>query len=163
MAACGMNPSALVCWIAPVSPERDDALGVVCAVHADRLSAPIGWTLDDRRQTELQLFRPPMTSEPVRPVRVHVGRFDASDPADTPDPGEASDPADPSEQLTLPDPSEEWARHDPVEDDAPEPWDDSTPSWPPLGGFDPDDSILPDVSGPLMVRAFRGIDDRPAH
>lgn len=163
MAACGMNPSSLVCWIAPVSPERDDALGVLCATHADRLVAPNGWTLDDRRQTELQLFRPAPSPEPVRPVRVRVGRFDASDPADIPGAGDPSDPADPSGQLALPDPSDGVVWSDPVEDDAPEPWDDSTPSWPPVGGFDPDDSILPDVSGTLMVRAFRGIDDRPAH
>jgi len=51
-------------WLDAWSPDRDpaeapvDARGVVCARHGSLLSPPRGWTLDDRRESILRLFKP---------------------------------------------------------------------------------------------------------
>lgn len=36
-------------WIDHLTPERDPANHDLCARHADRLSVPRGWRLEDRR------------------------------------------------------------------------------------------------------------------
>ena len=36
-------------WLDPLSPERDPHRYDMCARHAERLSVPTGWHLDDRR------------------------------------------------------------------------------------------------------------------
>jgi hypothetical protein len=53
----GIDNSALLVWIdnRPL-PERELA-GRLCRRHADAISVPRGWTVDDRRQAIPQLFR----------------------------------------------------------------------------------------------------------
>ena len=36
-------------WLRPLAPERGGPASDLCATHADRLRAPRGWALDDRR------------------------------------------------------------------------------------------------------------------
>ena len=54
----GIDNGALLVWIdnRPL-PERELA-GRLCRRHADALSVPRGWSVDDRRQAIPQLFRP---------------------------------------------------------------------------------------------------------
>jgi hypothetical protein len=54
----GIDNGALLVWIdnRPL-PERELA-GRLCRRHADAISVPRGWTVDDRRQAIPQLFRP---------------------------------------------------------------------------------------------------------
>lgn len=54
----GIDNSALLVWIdnRPL-PERELA-GRLCRRHADAISVPRGWSVDDRRQAIPQLFRP---------------------------------------------------------------------------------------------------------
>jgi hypothetical protein len=54
----GIDNSTLLVWIdnRPI-PERELA-GRLCRRHADAISVPRGWTVDDRRQAIPQLFRP---------------------------------------------------------------------------------------------------------
>ena len=64
----GIDNSALLVWVdnRPI-PERELA-GRLCRRHADAISVPRGWTIDDRRQAVPQLFRQvdmPQT-EPVK-------------------------------------------------------------------------------------------------
>lgn len=53
----GIDNSALLVWVdnRPI-PERELA-GRLCRRHADAISVPRGWTIDDRRQAVPQLFR----------------------------------------------------------------------------------------------------------
>ena len=37
-------------WLGPLADEPSPATHDLCAEHADRMSVPIGWTLDDRRR-----------------------------------------------------------------------------------------------------------------
>lgn len=64
----GIDNSALLVWIdnRPL-PERELA-GRLCRRHADALSVPRGWSVDDRRQAIPQLFRPAdlPAAEPVK-------------------------------------------------------------------------------------------------
>jgi hypothetical protein len=53
-----MVPERLVFWMAPIDDEVETDGGVICQRHADRLVLPRGWTLDDRRDPTLRLFRP---------------------------------------------------------------------------------------------------------
>lgn len=67
-----------VLWIEAVradAPDRRDVRGSRCAQHAETLTAPVGWTVDDRRESVPRLFKPKPTltvvpNEPVvRPRR----------------------------------------------------------------------------------------------
>lgn len=54
-----MNAQALLVTLenyAPVGSERRNCL---CVKHADMLSVPRGWSIDDRRESVPRLFRPP--------------------------------------------------------------------------------------------------------
>lgn len=54
----GIDNAALLVWVdnRPI-PERELA-GRLCRRHADAISVPRGWTVDDRRLAVPQLFRP---------------------------------------------------------------------------------------------------------
>jgi hypothetical protein len=66
---CGQPAAALLrydyasatVWLdVAVDDPRASILGM-CAVHADTLRVPVGWTCEDRREgTEPRLFRPPI-------------------------------------------------------------------------------------------------------
>jgi hypothetical protein len=73
----GMRPEDLVFWI-DVPPEHpEDGAGVLCRRHADSMVVPRGWTLDDLRDPDLHLFRPPVSAptsrtRTARPARERV-------------------------------------------------------------------------------------------
>lgn len=67
-----MVPEDLLFWIAPMSGTPHDDQNVLCLRHADAMSVPRGWTLDDRREEVPRLFmprRPKATTPKRRPVR----------------------------------------------------------------------------------------------
>ena len=67
-----MVPEDLLFWIAPMSGTPHDDQNVLCLRHADAMSVPRGWTLDDRREEVPRLFMPrrPRSATPERrPVR----------------------------------------------------------------------------------------------
>ena len=67
----GIDNNALLVWIdnRPL-PERELA-GRLCRRHADAISVPRGWSVDDRRQAIPQLFRPSdiPAAEPAKKVK----------------------------------------------------------------------------------------------
>jgi hypothetical protein len=65
----GMRPEDLVFWIDALPDPVDDAAAVLCRRHADAMVVPRGWTLDDLRDPDLHLFRPPLPA-PVARQRV---------------------------------------------------------------------------------------------
>lgn len=65
---CGQPATALLrydyatatVWLdVVVDDPRATTLGM-CAVHADTLRVPLGWTCEDRRDSTPRLFRPPI-------------------------------------------------------------------------------------------------------
>lgn len=186
----GMVPEDLLFWIAPMSGTPHDDQNVLCLRHADAMSVPRGWTLDDRREDVPRLFipRPRPTRErparPARPARPKPARAEPVEqlvidgtaeierpvlPAD--EPVEPVEPAEPVEQAEQPAaaPAEvpviAAVPDAQVESDAPEASDTSDEvvevgPWQPAFDHDNDLDGLLEVSSPLLARAFRGT-DRP--
>jgi hypothetical protein len=181
-----MSPRSLLVWVGPVEPVRDDVMALLCVTHADRLTVPHGWTLVDERdgsRSEVvpaveqvieqviepeveQVIEPEVTFEPVEQETVGPAAYRpaVSEPAgDTPRQGLLFDEYDPIqsyeiESYELDETELDETDLDETELDETEMLEhDEAPSWPPVGAFDPDDTgPLPDVSGPLLSRAFRG-------
>ncbi len=55
----GMRPEDLVFWIDLLREGASTEVGVLCLRHGDTMTVPRGWTLDDLRDPDLHLFRPP--------------------------------------------------------------------------------------------------------
>lgn len=55
----GMRPEDLVFWIDVLREGSGIEVGVLCLRHGDSMTVPRGWTLDDLRDPDLHLFRPP--------------------------------------------------------------------------------------------------------
>jgi hypothetical protein len=55
--AYGFDADRLLVWLARSEPDADRArAGALCRRHADALTAPRGWSLDDRREPLPRLF-----------------------------------------------------------------------------------------------------------
>ncbi len=133
----GMVPEDLLFWVAPISAGPSDDQRVLCRRHADAMSVPRGWTLDDRREETPRLFMP--------------GRFDTDEaPAPRSSRTRRAATTEPVVQLVI-DGTGETERPD--LDGEPTPWEPT---------FDHDDDLdgLLKVSSPLLSRAFRGSERR---
>ncbi len=131
--AYGMRPEDLVFWLDVLREDADDSVGVLCRRHADAMIVPRNWTLDDLRDPDLRLFRPP-PADPTGPLARRRS---------------APRRSDDTEQLELVASDDGRAAEAPEHE--PQPW---TPS------FDPDDDLggLLAARSPLLSRAFRGED-----
>jgi hypothetical protein len=186
--AYGMVPEDLLFWIAPLADAPVHEPRLLCGRHADAMVVPRGWTLDDRREHALRLFKPRPVDRvpaparrPPRPARDEgelpeqlqidgTGEIvrptladDLDEPvADEPGPDEPG-PDEPvaAEQVA----AEQVADGPDAEAKAPAgraPDGRGTGSaWEP--DFDHDDDLngLLEVSSPLLARAFRGTDRPP--
>ena len=183
--AYGMRAEDLVFWLDVLrdrDPESDldpGGRGVLCRRHADSMVMPRDWTLDDLRQPDLHLFRPPAgEASAARPRRRRVpagersgeqlalgvdtehaaGGGDAEDAGDAEDGAEGADlvvsvVSDDSDRVG--EPGQEAAPDadsEPVADADPEPVEVWTPD------FDEGDDLdgLLAARSPLLARAFRG-------
>src|SRR5262249_1724701 len=72
---CFDGRAALV-WLDPLDPARGTGAGVLCAHHADTLTPPRGWHLQDRRVASPRLWddRPHPAPAPPRPRPQRAGR-----------------------------------------------------------------------------------------
>ncbi len=145
--AYGMRPEDLVFWLDRLAAAGDDG-GVLCQRHADSMVVPRSWTLDDLRDPDLHLFRPPQADPSLRRRRRATGAH-GSDPAVT-------------EQLALGVDTPPDAAEAPPADAVVDTVDAAVQadSWSPT--FDVGDDLdgLLAARSPLLARAFRG-DDRP--
>jgi hypothetical protein len=64
-----MRVEDMVFWLDALSGDDSGVGGVLCRRHADSMVVPRGWTLDDLRDPDLHLFRPPPASPRSRPPR----------------------------------------------------------------------------------------------
>jgi len=166
----GMRAEDLVFWIDVLPDPLDDGAGVLCLRHADSMVVPRGWTLDDLRDPDLHLFRPPLSAPTQRRRTPRVQRErgvaeqlrldasgDSSPPVATDSNGASGHQAVDTDLDTVSgaesdvESAVEFAGASAVESG---PW---TPA------FDEADDLdgLLDARGPLLSRAFRTA-DRPA-
>lgn len=142
--AYGMRAEDLVFWLDRLPTAPDAIGGVLCRRHADSMVVPRGWTLDDLRDPELHLFRPPTPPEHAAPRRARTTRPRRSR-ADVVV-GEqlelGGEPSEPAEDVPPPEAS---AAGDAREPDV----------WTPA--FDEADDLggLLSAQGPLLSRAFK--------
>ena len=138
----GMRAEDLVFWIDRLPEPLEDGAAVLCRRHADSMVVPRGWTLDDLRDPDLHLFRPPMPApmDRTRAPRQHKERAGGEQLRLDADPG-----------------TEPVAAADGGAESAPDP---DTGPWAP--SFDEADDLdgLLSARGPLLSRAFRTA-DRP--
>lgn len=63
----GFDPVGALVWL---DVPSDSSPTGFCLQHAERLTAPKGWTIDDRRDPTLRLFRPGPTGDRAKkPLR----------------------------------------------------------------------------------------------
>ncbi len=162
-----MVPEDLLFWIAPMSGTPHDDQNVLCLRHADAMSVPRGWTLDDRREEIPRLFMPrptrPTNGGPrsTRSARKRVPRPEPVEQLVIDGTGEIERPAIPTEPSVSPAPIPVEPVREPVVETsdvaeaagADEPWRPAFDQGNDLDG-------LLEVSSPLLARAFRGT-DRP--
>jgi hypothetical protein len=84
---CFDGRAALV-WLDPLDPARGLGAGVLCRRHADTLTPPRGWHLQDRRPPAPRLWDDRPAAVPAPPVAVH----DVVAPARAPGPPSESLP-----------------------------------------------------------------------
>ncbi|MEM8746506.1 MAG: DUF3499 family protein [Actinomycetota bacterium] len=152
--AYGMRTEDLVFWLAAVAGDDAPPRNLLCGRHADSMVVPRGWTLDDQRDPDLHLFRPPppAVDEQLAGPRRRRSRRPADVEQLVLEPAATAVAAVAPLDLA-PDPVEPQhaaASSDPVE---PEPW---------MPQFDHSDDLdgLLSARSPLLARAFRG-DERP--
>lgn len=149
-----MRPEALVFWLDRLDPAEADSGGVLCRRHADSMVVPRSWTLDDLRDPDLHLFRPPKADPPRRPSRRAAGH-NAAEAAEAEQLALGVDAKVVSEADVVPPAGDDTPIADPATDSI-----DLAESWSP--SFDDADDLdgLLAARSPLLARAFRG-DDRP--
>jgi len=161
-----MRAEGLVFWIDVLPDPLDDGAGVLCLRHADSMVVPRGWTLDDLRDPDLHLFRPPLSAPTQRPRTPRVQRergvaeqlrLDASvDPS----PPVAADSGGANRHQAVDANADADADADSgVESDV-ESAVEARPWTPAFDEADDLDGLL-DARSPLLSRAFRTA-DRPA-
>jgi hypothetical protein len=136
----GIDADHLTVWIEPFDAATDYRAGVLCRRHADAMVVPLGWVLDDRRETEPRLFKPREANDV--PKLKHPRRAKSANRDDT---GQL--------ELTVVDAGR-------APDDTPSGVDD-TKAWKPV--FDQSDDLdgLLTARSPLLSRAF-GKRERPS-
>jgi hypothetical protein len=132
----GMRPEDLVFWIDSLPDPVEPGAAVLCLRHANSMVMPRGWTLDDLRDPDLRLFRPPLPAP--------VARSRSPRPLSAPPGGEQLRFGDVEEPPAAVESTPEIA----VDDVGAGPW---TPS------FDEADDLdgLLSARSPLLSRAFR--------
>lgn len=173
---------SLTLWIDAFRPDVSAArereiMGYVCLKHGERLSAPRGWLVDDRRESAPRLFRP-QSNHPqpnLTVVRDKAPRTRKDRVRDLPRPSLFAESAPVVAQPVVAQPVAESAPvvekpvvntpvvEQPVTEqphathvDAPvDPTGDETRSWEPF--FDPDDDLdgMLNATGSMLRDAFR--------
>ena len=165
--AYGMRPEDLVFWLDVLRPGAESSGGVLCRRHADTMVVPRNWTLDDLRDPDLHLFRPPPVDEAKRrrarrltthddtAEQLRLGGFAEPVPVDSDADDAAVDPRPVASGEPAAAPVEE-----PVVAVADAPVVDESEPWAP--SFDAADDLdgLLAARSPLLARAFRGDDRR---
>jgi hypothetical protein len=169
-----MVPEDLLFWVSKMVDAPTDDPNVLCRRHADAMVVPRGWTLDDRREDTLRLFRPkpppvvapsaPPAPQPRRRPRVDRARrpqqLQIDGTGEIPRPVNGGGLAVDVAPTVVVAPTRPAAVAAAIPTVPVEPVQPPAPAWQP--DFDADDDLngLLEVSSPLLARAFRGTDRR---
>ncbi len=139
----GIDADHLTVWIEPFDGSVAYRAGVLCRRHADAMVVPLGWTLDDRRESAQRLFK---SREVATPAKVRPKRTRSTTRDDT---GQL--------ELQVADDTEAAPRRQ-IDRTRP---DGEVAAWRPV--FDQTDDLdgLLTARSPLLSRAF-GRRDRPS-
>lgn len=173
-------------WIDRFVPDGkpiDDVRGALCVTHGERLTAPVGWSFEDRREKAPRLFKPSAENRPnlsVVPDKAPKTRRErakdlprpslfsetteapkpvvaapVSTSAPEPSPEHAAVPDGKPEQRVVTPIFKESQRVDRDDERGADETGDITGSWVPH--FDPDDDLggALDATGPMLRDAFR--------
>jgi hypothetical protein len=153
-----MKAEDLVFWLDVLRDAYSPDCGVLCQRHADSMVVPRGWTLDDLRDPDLHLFRPPASQdrERSRRARSRTSTRPASEQLEF-NVGAGDELVGDAHVVSAGaqlKPGIEDESSVPLPEPSPEPW---TPT------FDDDDDLdgLLTARSPLLARAFRGADRPP--
>lgn len=69
-----MNAQALLVTLENYAQVGNERRNCLCMKHADRLSVPRGWSIDDRRESVPRLFKPPPPVKVKRDVTPAAGQ-----------------------------------------------------------------------------------------
>ena len=141
----GFDADHLMVWIDSYDRVPTDRAGVLCRRHADAMVVPLGWMLDDRRDPVPRLFKSPAQAPTAvarqrRPIHLRSDAEQLELGADID--GAKADEVAGDPEVT----------GDPVETEV-LPWKPTFDQTDDLGG-------LLEARGPLLARAFGGL-DRP--
>ncbi len=168
-----MRTEDLVFWLDVLRESTLSAGGVLCQRHGDSMVVPRGWTLDDLRDPELHLFRPPSRADRVgRRTRRRAGRRTVPDESEQLALGGLASTDDLDAEPATPSPAAaditsvsdiatgHVADDFVVDEDSGRAASDPDERWTP--SFDDADDLdgLLSARSPLLSRAFRGT-DRP--
>jgi len=162
-------------WIDRFVPDGkpiDDVRGALCVTHGERLTAPVGWSFEDRREKAPRLFKPTAVDRPnLSVVADKPAKTRRERAKDLPRPSLFNEVAETPKPVAVPEPravrpivkeSQRVELDDEPEADVPESdvhssdeTGDITGSWVPH--FDPDDDLggMLDATGPMLRDAFR--------
>jgi hypothetical protein len=151
-----MKAEDLVFWLDVLRDAYSPDCGVLCQRHADSMVVPRGWTLDDLRDPDLHLFRPPASKgrERSRSTRPRTSTSPKTEQLEFNVDGGDELVGDVHVVSADGPPQSEAEPSVPSPEPSPEPW---TPT------FDDDDDLdgLLTARSPLLARAFRGADRPP--
>jgi hypothetical protein len=159
--AYGMRTEDLVFWLDVLGGAATAEAGVLCQRHGDSMTAPRGWTLDDLRDPDLHLFRPPPRPDGPATRRNRSRRSTGDDTGQLALGGlvDLNELDDESTDDVVEPPAPDIVEPDTAEPDTAEP--EVTPpngalNWKPA--FDEGDDLdgLLAARSPLLSRAFRG-------
>lgn len=156
-----MRAEDLVFWLDVLPEHPEDGAAVLCLRHADSMVVPRGWTLDDLRDPDLHLFRPPLPAPTLRTraPRQTRSRSGADPTGEQLRLGADDDSFSGAESTTGVDavPAGEGVQNG--QDDNADNVGDTGPWSPAFDEADDLDGLL-SARGPLLSRAFRTA-DRP--
>lgn len=163
--AYGMRTEDLVFWLDVIVDANRHEGGVLCQRHADSMVVPRGWTLDDLRDPDLHLFRPPARPDAASTQNRRKRSSSSGEHAEqlalggVVDALAADAPVAEAPEEIVDAAQDDVAAMDVVDEEAAE---GAAPAaaWKP--NFDAADDLngLLSASSPLLSRAFRGA-DRP--
>lgn len=159
-------------WIDRYLPDGkpiDDVRGALCVTHGERLTAPVGWSFEDRREKAPRLFkpaadnRPNLSVVPDKPAKTRRERAKDlprpslfNETSEAPKPAVAARETEPEPEPRVVTPIfKESQRVEVDEERGADETGDITGSWVPH--FDPDDDLggMLDATGPMLRDAFR--------
>lgn len=163
----GMRTEDLVFWLDVLGETSPAASGVLCQRHGDSMIVPRGWTLDDLRDPDLHLFRPPPRPEGPATRRNRTRRRGGDDTGQLAlrglvetaggDVDEVTDDdIDEGDDEVIDPASEQTETETPTADDPGSESRSGALNWKPA--FDDGDDLdgLLAARSPLLSRAFRG-------